>query len=166
MSENKPNEQIDIDASLKSVDGSAKKMKITDLTIDCLEEILEYLNLANLLNVANSNKRLNRAACFVFRRKHGERKVALVSHETYTGPIAIKSGEVWVGRLIDHFRVLRCFGCVTSHLKINLNYSIGTEKHFNRICSYTNEYCAESLIKLNIYKGDSVFEHILSLIHI
>lgn len=53
-------------------------MKITDLNIICLEDIFEYLDVLNLLNVADSNKRLNFAARFVFRRKHGKMSVAFM----------------------------------------------------------------------------------------
>lgn len=46
-------------------------MLLTDLNIDCLESILDYLQLGDLLNVSDSNKRLNYASKFVFIRKYG-----------------------------------------------------------------------------------------------
>lgn len=50
-------------------------MKFTDLNIDCLEIVLEYLELIDLLNVADSTKRLNKVAELVFARKHGKKDV-------------------------------------------------------------------------------------------
>lgn len=46
-------------------------MKLTNLNIDCLECILGYLGLADLLNAADSNKRLCHASKFVYIRKYG-----------------------------------------------------------------------------------------------
>lgn len=47
-------------------------MRLTDLNIDCLETILEHLKLGDLLNVADANKRLHRAACSTFVEKYHE----------------------------------------------------------------------------------------------
>lgn len=52
-------------------------MKITDLNFDCLETILEYLHFIDLMNVADSTKRLNEAAVLVFARKYGKKIVGI-----------------------------------------------------------------------------------------
>lgn len=44
-------------------------IKLTDLNIDCLKNIFEYLNFRDLLSVASSNKRLNHATKFIFDRE-------------------------------------------------------------------------------------------------
>ena len=56
-----------------NIGGSSEKMKLTGLNIDCLENILEYLELGDLLNAATSNKRLNQAANFIFDREHSKK---------------------------------------------------------------------------------------------
>lgn len=47
-------------------------MKLTDLNIDCIQSILEYLPYADLSNVADSNKRLLHAARFIFAEMFGD----------------------------------------------------------------------------------------------
>lgn len=46
-------------------------LKLTDLIEDCLEQILENLELNDLIAVAKSNRNLNRLACKTFSRKFG-----------------------------------------------------------------------------------------------
>lgn len=54
-----------------------KKMKITDLNIDCLEAILDRLKFQDFVNAADSNKRIKHAAEFLFLRKYNEKKATL-----------------------------------------------------------------------------------------
>lgn len=42
---------------------------ITNLNTDCMEIIFEHLELNELINIADSNKRFYSAACQVYRRK-------------------------------------------------------------------------------------------------
>lgn len=54
-------------ASAKTtVERTLVKTSINDVNIDCLEEIFKYLKLKDLLNIADSSKRLRRAASFIF----------------------------------------------------------------------------------------------------
>lgn len=48
-------------------------MKLTDLYIEWIQTILEYLPYADLLNAADSSKRLLHAARFVFLENFGDR---------------------------------------------------------------------------------------------
>lgn len=50
-------------------------MKITDMNLICLEECFEYLELGWLVNVANANIRLRKAAQYVYFRKYSEMTV-------------------------------------------------------------------------------------------
>lgn len=54
----------------KEISNLSEKMKLTNLNIDCLENVFEYLKLGDLISVAAANKRLNKAAKFVFAREH------------------------------------------------------------------------------------------------
>lgn len=44
--------------------------KFTNLNFDCMETIFEYLDLNDLLNVADSNKHFYNSVCKVFQRKY------------------------------------------------------------------------------------------------
>lgn len=57
-------------------------MKFTDLNFDCLEIVLEYLNLIDFLNVTDTSKRLNKAAELVFARME-MKMLRLAIHEFY-----------------------------------------------------------------------------------
>lgn len=127
---------------------SDKKIKITDLNIDCLEEIFKYLDLSNLLNVANSNKWLKIAASFVFRRNYGKKRVTVIQPYGYEGiPLRVYCKNVIV-RATFSLRFLRYFGCIVSKLEIILDNI--SQKQVYKICFYINEYCTESLIELEI----------------
>lgn len=140
-------QQIDSNISLKTAEGSDKKMKITDLNIICIEEIFEYLDLLNLMNVADSNKRLNIAARFVYRRKHGKKCVILMEFIS-DNRLKMESKQFRLSGANDSLQFLRCFGCVISDLRCYLINE--TLKTVDRLCFYINEYCAESLIKLGM----------------
>lgn len=53
--------------------------KLTDLNVDCLEQVFLYLSLKDLLNIVHANKQLKPAAELVFARKFVQgRSVTLV----------------------------------------------------------------------------------------
>lgn len=51
-------------------------MKFTDLYFDCLEKLFEYLELPDLLNVADSTKLFKKAAELAYTRKYGNKCLA------------------------------------------------------------------------------------------
>lgn len=53
-------------------------MKLTDMNLDCIESCLEHLKFNDLLQVAASNKRLNRAANFIYNRKYGSKNKVII----------------------------------------------------------------------------------------
>lgn len=56
--------------------------KITDLNADCIEYILEILSFVDLLNVAQSNKKLNSSACTVVLRRYRKTEMELYLAES------------------------------------------------------------------------------------
>lgn len=64
--------RINLKKKLKRSDDA---IKITDLNDDCLIEIIQYLNLVDLSNVAVTNKRLNKMARLVFLYKHSQHHI-------------------------------------------------------------------------------------------
>lgn len=123
-------------------------MLFTDLDFDCLEYVLEYLELPDLLNLADSTKRLRKAAELVYARKYGKkwlqfREVTNVPDQ----PFQLTDKAIDCQGLKMSLQLLRCFGPAISTIKLG---KIETE-HPNpsqmdhRIFTYINEYCAEYL---------------------
>lgn len=136
-------------------------MKLTGLSIDCLENILEYLDFGDLLNAATSNKRLNQAADFIFDRNHNE-------EVTYSHGFCL----IWI-----HFRwiilvflisnrfysIFVVFGHVIS--SITITTSIGPLKCLPRcyqyIMDYINDYCSDTLTVITIRKQHFQYWNVL-----
>lgn len=138
-------------------------LRITDLMIDCLKEVFEYLGLCDLLNVADSNKRLQQAAGFVYDRKYGKKRIFISPNLRCTSQnqnltvfdhiIRVRSRSVYTS-----LRFVRCFGHSITHISNNC-----LEKRcFSLIC-YLNKYCDQSLIELCVRRYsdiESIFDGI------
>lgn len=61
------------------VDDEVSTMKIDDINIDCLEHVFNYLSLMDLINVADANKYLRRAAALVFACRSKGKMVMIMS---------------------------------------------------------------------------------------
>lgn len=131
----------------KSLTKVRSTMKITDLTIDCLEEIFDYLDLQDLLNAADANKRLNRAAQFVFLRKHENKLVRIYDRSEY-----IRHGGkyIHIGDISICQRFFRCFGGTFSDLEICFDTGCQSTEVFHLL----HEYCSQSINKLHIQGHD------------
>lgn len=131
-----------------------KEMKITELGIDCLEKIFRNVCVADLLNLADSNKDLGRAAELTFALQHGKKSVEIgglgscpkvwyvcediqVIHTTFTKRT---------------LQMLRCFGHLISKLEINIakRYFEPSCVSFDSLIAYVEEFCMESLSAFTI----------------
>lgn len=130
--------------------------ELTDINIDCLESIFLHLNLPELLNLASSNKRLQKVAELVFIRKFRNKSVNIQN-------IGVSSGRrLYVYRdviLIMDFKTalqfLRCFGHLISSLSFDFQrpYAINQDRYTELndcVISYINQYCAESLTSMSL----------------
>lgn len=143
-------------------------MLLTDLNIDCLESILEYLELTDLCNVADSNKRLNHASKFIFIRKYGSCEFRF-SNASYQVPIRIKYEfdlhiykdiyikipTVTINDPKNTFQILRLFGKFIFRIDLcdSTRQNSFTHPDHNLIrayIDYINEFCCESLNHLTI----------------
>lgn len=125
------------------------KTKITDVNSDCLEKIFEYLDIDDLLHVADSNKWLQISAGSVFCHKFGQQKVQLTDIYPKYGAVFQRDGTIVVGGLKTCLQLLRCFGEFVKNLDISFVDS--TKKHHFLMDQYINEFCADSLIELRVY---------------
>lgn len=134
-----------IDNAIQNVIPVNTLMKISDLNIDCLEEIFDHLSGIDLLNVADTNTRFRKAAVLVVARRIG---CGIV----FTTNFSIKFGfirrEELMG-LVYVLRFLRCFGHLITHLDIYVEYAIDNDG-FSEIIRYVNEYCAQNLLGIHI----------------
>lgn len=53
-----------------------KPLNMVDINDDCKEFIFEYLDLADLVNIAETSKQLKKAVCTLFKRRYGKEKLA------------------------------------------------------------------------------------------
>lgn len=130
------------------------RMKITDMNIDCLDAVLDFLEFKDLINAASSNKRINHAAKFVFIRKYNKKNLrfdfCVMKRSKTTSSLChvkAKGNTMIILSISIALPLLRCFGRVIH--KIRLSYS--NKFRINYITSYINQFCTESLIEIKIW---------------
>lgn len=132
-------------------------MKLTDLDFDCLEYVLEYLELQDLLNVADSTRRLRKAAELVFGAKYSDKLVIFHKIEDSLDETFSTTDEtIDIKNLKIGLKLLRCFGCKvfkvmfekqSSNFKMDIDKLSQTDR---KLCNAINDYCAESLKEICI----------------
>lgn len=160
----------------KTGDDLVATMKIVDVNNDCLEHVFNYLDLLDLINVADANSNLRRAAASVFSRKYACSKYPygnqlligfyglldpcaffrdLVTGYNIPAPVTISNGVICLLEPAPVFRILRLFGEFFTRVEIHWdkdllsskNYAIDLrEKFLTRFLFYVNEFCSETLI--------------------
>lgn len=126
--------------------------QITDVNNDCLEHLLKYLSLADLLNVADTSKHLVDAAKLAFASKHGRKTIVLNSFPySISQTIIIHSDEIWIFDFITCLRILRCFGSVIA--KLHVYYNFDDDLPRSKLDRYIQEYCAAFLTEIQFHKA-------------
>lgn len=132
------------------------KLKITDLNVNCLEVMFNHLDLSDLLNVADSNETLKRAAGMVFLRRYSGKKVWLHKpHLSMNRKLHVYSENILIEDLRTCLQILRCFGDLIERLEITED-EVSSDWEFtekfginqiihNTIMTYVNDFCAKSL---------------------
>lgn len=111
--------------------------KITDVNIVCLESIFTHLSLPDLLNVADSNTYLKKAAAIVFVQKYGKEMIQLNGLQASKSRKISNRTKMFIGDLKTGLQILRCFGHLISRLEISDEYS---NKYHVRVYVYIFEY--------------------------
>lgn len=104
-------------------------LKITDLNIDCLEKIIESLELIDLVNVADVNEQLREIASSHFSQKH---------KTTSTYLLIVDRISAYRG-----LQFLRCFG----HTVFDLLIEIRDGQFRPAFGHYANKYCRRSRVE-------------------
>lgn len=126
--------------------------KLIDINNDCLETIFEYLNLLDLLNVANSNIHLQCAAESVFYRKF--RKIDIYFYPWiilvnffHNDVIESSENHMQIKKLKTMLELLRYFGHMMQKLTINLSDRLPNRE----VIQYIKKYCSNSLTEITLY---------------
>lgn len=136
-------------------------MKITDVHQFCLEHICMYLDLNDLLNLADANKYLKLATKNFFVLKYGVKSIVIDqrfsnafrpnfnTNQTHT----MENDAVRIYNLKMCFQILRCFGSTISELVLDYNYHEIDKLplSYQVIINYMHEFCMESLKKLVLH---------------
>lgn len=126
--------------------------QITDVNNDCLEHLLKYLSLADLLNCCDTSKQLVDAAKLAFASKHGRKTIVLNSFPySISQTIVFHSNEIWVYDFQTCLRILRCFGSVIA--KLHVYYNFDDDLPRSKLDRYIQEYCAASLTEIQFHKA-------------
>lgn len=148
---------------------------ITDLNTDCMEAIFNFLEFNDLLNIVESNKQFQTAACNVYKKKYAGQNLMFQPGTTdhslqyryscfnlyfkvfsfyfktnfnFCSSLAEFDEKSIISIRSNPFRVLRKFGHLIQNLAINLfdiNATLCTE-----IENYLTLYCTDSLQRLYI----------------
>lgn len=122
--------------------------KIIDLNENCLVKIMKHFEFIDLLNVANSTKKLRNAACEVYSQQYAQKFVK------YNGDainskgleIDVTDSTIEINDARSCLKMLRGFGSIITRLRLNFN-GIGSRRS-RAISQAVNEYCPETLIEL------------------
>lgn len=94
---------------------------ITEINLDCLESIFHFLDLASLINIAESNKQLKPVADLVFNQKYKMMKIRLVKTiEKFAEPSNVCNdiNVIHIVNLQFIFKILRLFGKYISEIDV------------------------------------------------
>lgn len=129
---------------------------ITDVNIDCLEHILQYLEFEDLVNAADADVQLNRAADLIFARRYRRKEVIFgyntagnMNRISAINKVKIEADSIEIIDMTIGLRLLRCFGFMITKLK--LGYQNDHCDFDEKIIAGISEHCIESLIKITIF---------------
>lgn len=129
----------------------AELESITNINYDCLERISDFLDLENLLNLADTCKRLQIAAAAKFDNDHGNGKVYL-NLMVYVAGIKLRKLGIYDFIQVEGsrfcFPFLRCFGAKISKLMVDYggrHKRVAQNAHLER---YIDQYCAVTLMSI------------------
>ncbi|XP_055306339.1 uncharacterized protein LOC129570670 [Sitodiplosis mosellana] len=133
-----------------------EEMKLTDVNVDCLENIFKRMRFTDLLSVAESNKQLKPGADLAFKSRYGRRSIEIDLESKSIYFYNMKGRRTTKIRWSLRFKLLRCFGHLMSKLKIayvrSRDPSPEDSKRAAHIDRYINKYCAKSMMEIK-------FEH-------
>lgn len=132
-----------------------QKKRIIDLKIKSLHKIFNYIDMKDLLNVADSNSHLKRAAECVFVEKYDNEKLWLYQvRERSKNKLCEKSSKPSSPTKIT-LQMLRLFGHLISNLEISEDMPFDKlselqRRTYRHIFRYVDTYCSSYLTELTL----------------
>lgn len=147
-----PKDRSTFTAPMDLNSASKQKLKIIDINNDCLQSIFRHLNIIDLLNVSDANKRLKQVTELEFCRKYRKCQVQFIN--IFPNPIQsinaidVSEYKMVISGLKTCLQLLRCFGEAISDIEII--YTNSKSEFREKIEIYLAEYCSETLHFLTI----------------
>lgn len=124
-----------------------EKKTITNIYYDCLERIMNFLDIDSLVNLADTCKHLQIGAAHYFGENFGS-KCIIISNDLVAPHVCDKCALV--SRLKPTLAMLRCFGSKIAHLSIEKSDYSDYYKH------YLMNYCGDALQNIHFHQSLSV----------
>lgn len=127
-------------------------IRITDMNVDCIEQVLELLDFVDLLSVAESNELLASFACRIISHRFHQQPLTLIFHgikfrwQNYNQDFRIENGEIRVLKFRTGINILKHFGRLCTRIIIGYKHMSLKEKR--TIEYYLSKYCSAELSSL------------------
>lgn len=141
----------------ESIEEPIEQTKISDLFQECLEHIFSYLDLADLLNVADVDRSFQKATYVPFKQKYARKSIEIRSSGIYNHGEAsrelfhVEESKIAIGDSKMGLQLLRSFGHLISRLHLNTGGVDGLlvlGEMLRAVSEYVEKYCMESLTKI------------------
>lgn len=119
---------------------------IHDLNQEQLVNIFKWLDFPDLLNVANTTKKLREAAAAIYSDKYSDLVVSY-SEDASNSQVELKTDTIEVKEARTCLKVFRGFGSLIK--TVQLNFDGVKQRRCQLISQKLNEYCAETLVHLS-----------------
>lgn len=122
----------------------AEVKTITNIYYDCLEQIFDFLDILDLLNVARTCKRLQIAAAAKFGDAYGKKFIIILPFFGNHGIHFLHADLIRVHELKLCLPFLRCFGSKILNLRVILDPD-------SYLDQYINQYCVNTLTRIEFH---------------
>lgn len=134
-------------------DSEIATKSITDLNSYCLDHIFNYLELIDLVNVAEANSKLKLDCKLPFVRNYRSKKVEMIKYGGWSTDFAyanwfrVDANYISIRNMIACLKLLRHFGHLLTNLSVNFEDT--KPAHRAEVERYIYDNCTESLIEID-----------------
>lgn len=146
---------MDCDRYAEANEIKTPTLQLMDICDDAIEIILKHLNLEELVNCADTNKRLNQIAQSVYSQKYRD-CVLWFGNEDKGHDITEKHIRIDITAIC--FKLIRNFGKFIKTIEVGYVADLNVEDELNKNAAryknmneYVSEYCADSLEEITLF---------------
>lgn len=134
---------------IESTEEPPTVINFIDINDHCLEHILSYLELGDLLNIAQTSNSLLTVARTAYARKYGKKSVSVRTARTlnHEPKFQIDEKRIRINSFSNRLKILRCFGGLIS--KLEIQYWGTSRDQQVALDDYISKYCAASVINID-----------------